>query len=106
MGEVWLTLRMGREGFHRLVVLKRMLDDDGEQDNEDAQVRMQRFMGEARTAARLHHPNIVSVHDLGQLEGGWFIVMEYLSGVSTLELAQRVAGGSACLLYTSDAADE
>ncbi|MBM7115095.1 protein kinase [Archangium primigenium] len=96
MGEVWLTLRMGREGFHRLVVLKRMLDDDDDNaDNEDALVRMQRFMGEARTAARLHHPNIVSVHDLGQLEGGWFIVMEYLSGASTLELAQRVAGGSA-----------
>jgi serine/threonine-protein kinase len=91
MGEVWLTVRTGRAGFHRLVVLKRMLEDD----NEEPQVRLHRFIGEARTAAALHHPNIVSVHDLGQVDGGWFIVMEYLSGVNVLELVRRVRGGGA-----------
>jgi serine/threonine-protein kinase len=89
MGEVWLAVRTGRAGFHRLVVLKRMLDED----SEDPTVRLHRFIGEARTAARLHHPNIVSVYDLGQVDGGWFIVMEYLSGVSVLELARRVQKG-------------
>ncbi|WP_233602281.1 serine/threonine-protein kinase [Corallococcus sp. CA047B] len=86
MGEVWLAVRTGRAGFHRLVVLKRMLDGG---DAEDAEVRVHRFIGEARTAARLHHPNIVSVHDLGQLDGAWFIVMEYLSGVNVFELVKR-----------------
>ncbi|MCP3138251.1 serine/threonine-protein kinase [Pyxidicoccus xibeiensis] len=86
MGEVWLAVRTGRAGFHRLVVLKRMLDEGG---GEDPAVRLHRFIGEARTAARLHHPHIVSVYDLGQVDGGWFIVMEYLSGVNVLELVRR-----------------
>ncbi|GEN09611.1 hypothetical protein MFU01_46480 [Myxococcus fulvus] len=89
MGEVWLAVRTGRAGFHRLVVLKRMVDEGG----EDLAVRLQRFIGEARTAARLHHPNIVSVHDLGQVDGAWFIVMEYLSGVNALKLARLVRRG-------------
>jgi serine/threonine-protein kinase len=89
MGEVWLAVRTGRAGFHRLVVLKRML----EADSEEPEVQLQRFIGEARTSARLHHPNIVSVHDLGQIDGGWFIVMEYLSGVNVLELVRRVERG-------------
>nr|WP_227028105.1 serine/threonine-protein kinase [Corallococcus soli] len=89
MGEVWLAVRTGRAGFHRLVVLKRMLDGA----EEEAEVRMHRFIGEARTAARLHHPNIVSVHDLGQLDGAWFIVMEYLSGVNVFEFIKRARKG-------------
>ncbi len=91
MGEVWLAVRTGRAGFHRLVVLKQMLEQDG--DEQETLVR--RFIGEARTAARLHHPNLVSVHDLGQIDGAWFIVMEYLSGVNVLELVRRVGEGDA-----------
>ncbi|WP_233592045.1 MULTISPECIES: serine/threonine-protein kinase [unclassified Corallococcus] len=95
MGEVWLALRTGRAGFHRLVVLKRMLDDEAGEEVEAAEVRVRRFIGEARTSARLHHPNIVSVHDLGQVDGAWFIVMEYLSGVNVLELVQRATTAGA-----------
>lgn len=90
MGEVWLAVRTGRAGFHRLVVLKRMLEEG----HEDPAVRLHRFIGEARTAASLHHPHLVSVYDLGQVDGGWFIVMEYLSGVSVLELVRRVKKGA------------
>ncbi|MFP2911113.1 serine/threonine-protein kinase, partial [Pyxidicoccus sp. 3LFB2] len=90
MGEVWLAVRTGRAGFHRLVVLKRMLEEG----HEDPSVRLHRFIGEARTAASLHHPHLVSVYDLGQVDGGWFIVMEYLSGVSVLELVRRVKKGA------------
>ncbi|HZH15834.1 MAG TPA: hypothetical protein VE057_15885 [Archangium sp.] len=42
MGEVWLAVRTGRAGFHRLVVLKRMLDED----TDDPAVQLQRFIGE------------------------------------------------------------
>jgi serine/threonine-protein kinase len=66
-----------------------MLEDG----HDDPAVQMQRFIGEARTSARLHHPNIVSVYDLGQIDGAWFIVMEYLSGVNVFELVRRVSAG-------------
>lgn len=42
---------------------------------------VQRFALEAQTAARLQHPNIVKVFDVGQAEGWYFIVMEFLDGV-------------------------
>jgi serine/threonine-protein kinase len=41
---------------------------------------VQRFAIEAQTAARLQHPNIVKVFDVGQAEGWYFIVMEFLDG--------------------------
>ena len=44
----------------------------------DAGVR--RFQSEIRIAAGLHHPNIVSVHDSGEVDGRLFYVMDYLAG--------------------------
>jgi tRNA A-37 threonylcarbamoyl transferase component Bud32 len=42
---------------------------------------VQRFIGEARTIARMRHPNIVGVHGLGRTPGGaYFIVMDLVSG--------------------------
>ncbi|MCX6582286.1 MAG: serine/threonine-protein kinase [Candidatus Aminicenantes bacterium] len=37
-----------------------------------------RFIKEAQTAARLSHPNIITIHDIGQVGETYFIVMEYL----------------------------
>jgi len=39
---------------------------------------IERFLNEARTASRLEHPNIVTIHDVGQVEDTCYIVMEYL----------------------------
>jgi serine/threonine-protein kinase len=44
------------------------------------------FLREARLTARLSHPNIVTVHDVGTAEGHAFIAMEYVEGTSLEEL--------------------
>jgi len=49
---------------------------------------VERFVREARAAAKLKHPNIVTIHDVGQ-EGGWYyFVMEYLEGRTLTDLIQ------------------
>ena len=53
---------------------------------------VERFLREARSAAQLKHPAIVSLYDTGQTEDGvWFLVCEYIDG-STLE--ERLKGGA------------
>lgn len=58
---------------------------------DDQRVR-ERFLREARTAARLSHPNIVPIHRADEVEGRVFFVMGYVDGES---LAQRVAAEGA-----------
>ena len=60
----------------RLVALKTI--SPGLLSNKDAFIRFQR---EARAAARLQHPNIVVVYDLGEMEGTLFIAMELVEGL-------------------------
>jgi predicted ATPase/DNA-binding SARP family transcriptional activator len=49
-----------------------------------------RLLHEARSAARLNHPNIVTVHDVGEADGSPFIVMELVEGESLYDL--KLAG--------------
>src|SRR6266498_835608 len=47
---------------------------------------VERFRREAKNAAGLSHPNIVSIYDRGEAEGTYYIAMEYLAGRSVKEL--------------------
>jgi serine/threonine protein kinase len=50
----------------------------------------ERFLQEARTAARLRHPSIVQVHDFGQEKSLLYIVMEFIPGDNLLELLNKL----------------
>src|SRR5262249_9721813 len=48
-----------------------------------------RFLREARSAAQVHHPNVVAVHDAGQLDGLCYLVSEYVQGTTLTSLLAR-----------------
>jgi serine/threonine protein kinase len=75
MGVVHLAMSRGPQGFTKLLVLKIMRR---ELLGEDELLQM--FLEEARISARLAHPNIVHVFEVGEHEGCPCIVMEYLEG--------------------------
>jgi eukaryotic-like serine/threonine-protein kinase len=52
--------------------------------------RLQRFQGEARAVSSLNHPNILVIHDFGELDGQPFIVTEFVEGET---LRARLARG-------------
>lgn len=81
MGEVFLA----RGPSERPVVLKRILGSL--LDNPDM---LHAFLDETRIAARLRHPNIVRIDELGEVDGEWFVRMEYVEGASLFEVMRRV----------------
>lgn len=67
----------------------------------------QRFYREAKSAGRLSHPNIVTIHDVGRNESLAFIAMEYLNGQSLRELLDSgvVLPPERCTEIAADVAD-
>lgn len=75
MAEIWLSRQEGPAGFSKRLVVKRILPNLA---NDAKFVEM--FLDEARVAALLEHPNIVRISDLGQVDGSYFIAMEFIDG--------------------------
>ncbi len=86
MGRVYRAFQKGIDRDVAVKILHRELSAN--------QQLVARFHREAKVASRLLHPNVVSVHLVGQLaDGAMYIVMEYLDGLS-LQSALAAAGGA------------
>lgn len=75
MADVFLAVVQGPGGFSKLQVIKRLrllLQDDPD--------FIAMLVDEARLAGRLNHPNIVQTNEVGDVDGQYFISMEYLDG--------------------------
>jgi serine/threonine-protein kinase len=84
MAEIWLAKQLGVQGFEKLVVVKRILDQFA---TEKEFVEM--FLDEARLAATLNHPNVVQIYDLGQEQSSFYIAMEFIAGHDLLAILKK-----------------
>lgn len=85
MGTVWLARLFGAHGFKKLVALKTIHPELA----LDPTFRRM-FLDEAMLVARLEHPNVVHVHELGEEDGLLYLSMEYVEG-ETLQTLGREA---------------
>jgi serine/threonine protein kinase len=76
MAEVFLARQTSMGGFEKNIVVKRILPQMAV---DEEFIKM--FFQEARLAARVSHPNVVQVHDLGQVAGRYYMAMEYVRGL-------------------------
>lgn len=86
---VYLARVRGVGGFEREVAIKVLHPHLREEPQCVAD-----FLREARLAARIRHPHVVPVIDVGESASGVFLVMDYVEGVSLAKLAQRAIARS------------
>jgi serine/threonine protein kinase len=85
MADVFKGRIQGPAGFERVFVVKRILPHLSD---DPAFIRM--FVDEAKMSARLNHPNVVQIFELGAVEQEYFISMEYVSGHDLSETMRAI----------------
>lgn len=80
MGAVY---KARQKGLDRLVAIKILPEEFG----HDVKFAL-RFTREARTLAKLNHPNIVSVHEFGNLDDVYYFLMEFVDGPTLRDVVQ------------------
>lgn len=83
-GGMGMVYKARQPRLNRLVALK-ILTPDKEHDPKFAE----RFVREAQALARLNHPGIVTVHDFGEAGGMFYLLMEYVDGVTLRTLLRQ-----------------
>jgi serine/threonine protein kinase len=96
MGEVWLArdTRLGRKAAVKLLPAEFTSQPE----------RVRRFEQEARAASSLNHPNIVTIYEIGEVEGRRFIVTEYVEGETLRQRLRRRIGLTEALEIASQVA--
>jgi len=94
MAEIFLARQEGPAGFNRKLVIKRVLPELAHRPKFVAL-----FLDEARLAAQLSHPNIVSIYDFGEENGAYFLAMELVAGPSLRDLGRAAFRSGARLPY-------
>lgn len=86
MGEVWLAVEEGPRNFKRQVAVKRLLSTSDLSD-----YARESFVAEAQVIARLDHPNIVRLIELGETEddGSLYLVLDFVDGAALDRLIKR-----------------
>lgn len=75
MAEIFLARKDGVNGFFKYFVVKRLHP----QYSADRQF-VDMLIDEARVTSRLTHPNIIGIYDLGELDGHFYLALEYVHG--------------------------
>ena len=75
MAELYRAKVTGDFGFEKQVAIKKILPHLSDEGN-----LVKAFIDEAKLAALLQHENIVQIYDFGNMNGEYFIAMEYLFG--------------------------
>ncbi len=83
-GGMGIVLKAYEESLNRTVALKILRPE-----LEDDPVALKRLIREAKAAAGLQHPNIVTVHAVGQERGAHYIAMEYVDGPSLADVVRE-----------------
>ena len=90
MATVWAARAAGSKGLDEMVAIKTMLPEISDDPDFESM-----FLDEARVAAKVRHPNVATIIELGEDQGLLYLVMEWVDGdtLGAIQRAARTTGG-------------